>query len=96
MNMMAMQSWQSPSKIEQQETFCGHLKSWNKNLIARGLTPILMTLENDASQLLKDYVYDKKSVSSWYRHIVISGAIFEGALPKHRRSPTPPSQNRRH
>jgi hypothetical protein len=46
-------------------------KVMEQKLITRGLKPRLMKLDNEASPLLKDYVYDKKSVSSWYCHIAI-------------------------
>jgi hypothetical protein len=49
----------------------GISSSGTKN-IARGLKPRLMKLDNEASQLLKDYVYDKTSVSSWYHNIGIT------------------------
>jgi hypothetical protein len=85
MNMMDMPLWQSPSKIEPPLNFCENSKSWNmeQTFIAQGLTPRLMRLDNEASQLLKDYLYEK-NISSF--HLVPSNSHCRNAAERAIRS----------
>jgi hypothetical protein len=44
-----------------------------QKLNARGLKARLVRLDNEASQLLKNYYMNRTSASSWYHHTVTDG-----------------------
>jgi hypothetical protein len=59
MSMMGIQKWMNQTKTHKSGKLLRYFQVIEQKLTARGLKPKLITLDNDASTLLKDYLHDQ-------------------------------------
>jgi hypothetical protein len=59
MIMTVMQSWHNPSKNRTVPELLKAFQSMEQELVARGLKPKLMKIDNEASKLLKAYLHQQ-------------------------------------